>query len=153
MQQAADGNNSTAANKVTPNNYWFLDQPEHKRIPEPVNPSDVVFRSVVVQPYSPRPDTQKSNEIESNIIDELKSNQASSEVVNSHLSHLSPISDVKAGGADSEAGVMTAAQPAILKPTPIDKPKTAELAQRNDLNVATLERLANSDEVVVDLQH
>lgn len=153
MQQAANGNNPAPAGKVTPNNYWFLDQPEHPRTPTPVNPNDVMFRSVVVQPYAPRPDTPKSTEIDSNIAEELKSIQESSEVVNSHLHHLSPISDVKATGPYPEAGVLPASEPAILNPTPADKPKTAELAQRNDLNVATLERLANSNEVVVDLQH
>jgi hypothetical protein len=153
MQQAADGNYPASAAKTSPNNYWFLYEPDSKKISSSANPDDIMFRSVVVQPNSTQSDAASPNENENDSAEELRAIQTESNRVNSHLHTLSPISSVKATGFNASAGVTPTSDPAILKPTAIDETKVAELAQRDDLNVATLARLANSEEVVVELQH
>lgn len=141
-----------------PTDYWFLNQPRAQSIPT----GQQVFGSQVVQAGQPTPTTDQPTypdpADEAALVEELRTKQAQSTINYSHLPTILPL-------ADQEKLAQQATQPQQYAPNqaPDETVTTApdaailELAQNDDLNIATIARQAKKaqgedpDEVVISL--
>jgi hypothetical protein len=135
------------ATMPTPQNYWFLEQPVQP--PQLAKDQSVFTKAQVVMPGSDDTDqtdlTPKPTADEAALAEQLKAQSAKPEAYYGHMRTVQPI----------DARHPAAPAPAPMTPAP--DPAKINLARRDDLNVATIARIANKqdeppeDEVVISL--
>ena len=149
--------NPTTVRQSPPNDYWFLNQPQHgTQVPD----NSAIFKSNVVPPgndniQSTANDLSPADELA--LDEELKSRRMVSDVSYPHIKKILPISQQQ---ATKSSTVPTKKAPTAPPPqmTQAPDPAILNLASNNDWNVATLAREVNRkppqespQEVVVSL--
>lgn len=153
-QQLVQQMNSTspmppATSHQPPADYWFLHQPTPGSASNAKN--DVVFANPQMVTPGVTDDLPHHNSLEEKeLAEQLRARSSKHQVSTSHMKTLQPL------GANPPA---TTAPPEPAAVTPPPNPAILELANNNDLNVATIARQANKstkvddapDEVVISL--
>jgi hypothetical protein len=140
MSQPAAPAASPAQTKAPANDYWFLNQP----VAQPkLGKNQAVFSAPsVVHAQDDTTSVIEPTAEEEAIAEHAKAEHAKPSNIYSHLKTIQPLG-VQQQQAEEQA---KQAKKAADKPmTPPSKPVILELANNNDLNVATLARQANKD--------
>jgi len=148
---------SIQAQPITPapNDYWFLNQPQASAAPT----GSVTFNSQVVAPGADSQIIAASSADEQALDQELKASNSEAVSAYPHLKVIQPLSEQKPTSTMPEPAPVNQAPAVSPQMTPPPNPAILNLANNNDLNVATLARQVNQpeskdidqDEVVISL--
>ncbi len=138
-----------------PSDYWFLNQPDASQITEQGYGIFDGSQSVKPQPVN-KTAGQSPTEDEEALIQKIKDAQERSEQANSNLRTIKPLSEQAEAEPNQQTQANTQAQAPV---TPKADPAILELANNDDLDVATIARQAEksrkkdppNDEVVISL--
>jgi hypothetical protein len=135
--------------------YWFMNQP-----PAPTQPGYAVFDgSQSVQPGVQQAGGQPAHQApdEQALLENIRTRKKKKGAGFKHLKTIKPLGDEHGGPANTAAAAPEKPQPAPVTPPP--NPAILELANNDDLNVATIARQAEkatkqtgNDEVVISLR-
>lgn len=148
---------ATEAQKKAPADYWFLNQPS---APQAAKKTDAVFaKPQVVIPSSDDPTSPMHTKVsaeEKVLAEKLKKQSGTQQISYAHMRNIKPLAQQQDDAATTKTDDQTTASTPVTPPT---DPAILNLANNNDLNVATIARQANKtsnddgseNEVVISL--
>jgi hypothetical protein len=151
VQRMHDPNAATPGQATPPPNYWFMNEP-----PAPTDPNLAAFGAQIVQPgqgNDPYRGMTSTAPDEQALLQSIQSKKVKQSAAYGNLKTINPL------GQGPEAKAEVAPEKAQATSTPPPNPAILELANNDDLNVATIARQAekatkgqlSDDEVVISL--
>lgn len=139
------------APQIPPQDYYFMHQPA-------AVPGQAVFQNAAVVPpgadqvpYGPQAAVPTAEE--QALVEKFKQENASQQIAYGHLKTLLPLSEQAAQPAPAPKAAPITEEPPKPDVTPEEQAAKINLANRDDLDVATIQRMADqaADEVVISL--